>query len=227
MPLNYQNGKIYCIRSYQTDDIYIGSTTRPLSERKSGHVRKYARWQNGHKDYTSSFELLKYDDHYIELVEYFPCNSKEELHKREGEITRETENCVNKLIAGRNAKEWYQENKEIIKNKVKIYRRENKEKIKQRSQLYYAKNKEQINEKRRDFYSENKEPFSITAKKYYQENKEIIKQKSKENYEKNKEKLYEKYKCECGSTLTKGGQRRHEKTKSHIKWLEAQEDIIE
>ena len=24
--VNYQQGKIYCIRSHQTDDIYIGST---------------------------------------------------------------------------------------------------------------------------------------------------------------------------------------------------------
>ena len=34
---NYQNGKIYKIHSYQTDDIYIGSTTNTLSRRFSEH----------------------------------------------------------------------------------------------------------------------------------------------------------------------------------------------
>jgi hypothetical protein len=31
----YQHGKIYTIRSFQTDKFYIGSTTQPLSKRLS------------------------------------------------------------------------------------------------------------------------------------------------------------------------------------------------
>ena len=37
---NYQNGKIYCIRSHQTDNIYIGSTTQKLCVRMAEHKRK-------------------------------------------------------------------------------------------------------------------------------------------------------------------------------------------
>ena len=29
---NYQNGKIYCIRNYINDEIYVGSTTQALSK---------------------------------------------------------------------------------------------------------------------------------------------------------------------------------------------------
>ena len=34
---DYKNGKIYCIRNNITDDIYIGSTTQPLSKRMVCH----------------------------------------------------------------------------------------------------------------------------------------------------------------------------------------------
>ena len=35
--MDYKNGKIYCIRNTIDDDIYIGSTTQPLSKRMVGH----------------------------------------------------------------------------------------------------------------------------------------------------------------------------------------------
>ena len=50
-----------------------------------------------------------WDNWYIELFENFPCNSKEELNKREGEIIREI-GTVNKTIAGRTHKEYYETN---------------------------------------------------------------------------------------------------------------------
>ena len=103
--MDYQNGKIYCIRSNQTDDVYYGSTTQPLYKRLSSHKNKFKMWKTQNHHFITSFEILKYDDAYIELVENFPCNSIEELHKREGEIIRANE-CVNKRIAGRNKKEY-------------------------------------------------------------------------------------------------------------------------
>ena len=68
----------------------------------------------------SSKIILQYPDVYIELIELFPCNSKEELNKKEGEHIR-TNNCVNKLIAGRTDFEYRKENKEQIKHKMKEY----------------------------------------------------------------------------------------------------------
>ena len=119
--VNYQNGKIYVLRSYQTDDVYIGSTTKRLCDRKSGHRVFYKRWINGKsRIYIASFKLSQFDDMYIELVENFPCNSKEELLKREGEVIRATPNCVNINIAGRTDKEYYQDNKEQLKAKNKV-----------------------------------------------------------------------------------------------------------
>ena len=100
---DYKQGKIYSIRSYKTDKVYIGSTTQPLHKRLYEHKRHYNRWLNGKYGCNSCYEIIKYGDAYIELVEYFDCKSKNELEKREGEIIRSID-CVNKMIAGRDKK---------------------------------------------------------------------------------------------------------------------------
>ena len=115
--VNYKNSKIYTIRSHHTDKIYIGSTCNELRKRLHQHKYKYKYYLNGKYHYTSSFEIVKYDDAYIELYEYYPCNNKVELLKREGELIRKLD-CVNKQIAGRSNKEKC---KEYYKtNKIKI-----------------------------------------------------------------------------------------------------------
>ena len=45
------------------------------------------------------------DNFYIELVENYPCNTKEELMAREGHYIRERA-TLNHMIAGRTEKEW-------------------------------------------------------------------------------------------------------------------------
>jgi hypothetical protein len=120
---NYQNGKIYVIRSHQTEQVYIGSTTQSLAKRMYGH-------RNG-KNKCSSYEIIKYTDNYIELIEEFPCNNKMELLRREGELVRATDNCVNKQIPGRTLKQYYQDNSENLNQRQKQYNRDNADKIKQ------------------------------------------------------------------------------------------------
>ena len=131
--MEFQNGKIYTIRSFQTDKYYIGSTNqKTLSQRLSKHKSNYKFWlRNNDMDYTTSFEILKYDDYYIELLELYPCNLKAELHKREGELIRlHKDSLVNKYIPCRTLKEYLIENNQKIKDCNAIYRVENKQKIK-------------------------------------------------------------------------------------------------
>ena len=121
MVVDYKLGKIYALRSHETDDIYIGSTAQKLlSTRLGGHKRNYKRWLNGKDNYTTSFELIKYDDCYIELLQEYPCENRHQLCKKEGEYIRKM-NCVNKLIAGRTNREWHQDNKENIQEYQKQY----------------------------------------------------------------------------------------------------------
>jgi hypothetical protein len=117
---NYQEAKIYAIRSNLTDKIYIGSTCQPLSKRFYAH-KKF-------DDHSySSKEIIHLGDSYIELIENYPCSGRDELNKREGHHIR-SNNCVNKKIAGRirkeSMKEYYENNKDKLKENMKLYNKE-------------------------------------------------------------------------------------------------------
>ncbi len=105
----YENGKIYTIRSPRTDKFYIGSTCNPLSKRFYQHKSKCKEFQKDNTSkgtYITSYEILIYHDAYIELLELYPCKSKIELTKREGQLIRENKNnVVNKVVNGRTPKE--------------------------------------------------------------------------------------------------------------------------
>ena len=87
----YQEAKIYAIKSHLTDKIYIGSTIKKLNYRMNTHKH----WSNT----CSSKEIINHGDAYIELIELYPCNNKEELHKREEEVMKQyINNLVNKQM---------------------------------------------------------------------------------------------------------------------------------
>jgi hypothetical protein len=137
---NFANGKVYAIRSHLTNEIYIGSTTQTLAQRIGKHRTCYRLWvADNSKTYYTSFEILKHGDAYIELLELVPCSCKAELHRREGELIR-ANTCVNKRIAGRSQKQYYQDNAEHYKQRMKQYNQDNKEYIKQ----YYQDNADHI-----------------------------------------------------------------------------------
>jgi len=190
--MDYKNGKIYAIRSHQTDEIYIGSTTQSLSKRFSNHKSKYKLYLDGNlKKYLTSSKILQYDDAYIELFEEYPCDNKIMLNKREGEIIR-LNNCVNKCIAGQTSKEqkreYYEKNKDKMREKQKEYWKQNKDKMREYCKEYYEQNKEQIKDKNTEYREQNKEKIKDKNKKYYEQNKEKIKEQKREYYEQNKEK---------------------------------------
>ena len=158
--VNYQKGKIYTIRSRNSDKVYVGSTCNELRKRIYEHKKDYRYWVNGKPKYVSSFEVLNDGNCYIELFEKCPCNSKAELKRREGEVMRSIE-CVNKVIAGRTRKEYEEEHKE---QKKKYYKER------------YQKNKEEYNKKQKEWRENNKKKI----KEYYQKNKEEYNKKQKE-----------------------------------------------
>ena len=111
----YHRGKVYAIRSHQTKNIYIGSSIGRLSERLSKHKCDLKRYITGKgSNYIRSYEVVKFQDCYIELIEEVKANNKMELTRREGQIIRETLNCINKYIAGRTQAEYQQDNREVI-----------------------------------------------------------------------------------------------------------------
>jgi hypothetical protein len=131
---DYKNGKIYTIRcKIDASLIYVGSTTEKLSIRMAKH--RY----DSKKSHTLPFykQIKDWNDWYIELYEDFPCERKEQLEKREGEIIRDIGN-LNKIIPG--SKE--QKNEEY----GKTYYQQKKEYFQQYGMEYYKQNKEKIQE---------------------------------------------------------------------------------
>ena len=109
MPVNYQEAKIYKIIDMTSDDIYIGSTCEPtLARRLAGHVRNYKTYLKGKCNFVTSFKIIQKGNYDIQLIEAFPCNSKDELHSREGYHIKNND-CINKVIAGRTIKEYKKE----------------------------------------------------------------------------------------------------------------------
>ena len=120
--VNYENAKIYKLVCNKTGLIYVGSTCqRLLCKRLSGHVANYKQWKNGKYNYVTSFKIIENNDYYMELLEAVLCSGFDELAKKERHYI-DSIDCVNKCIAGRTIKQYYEDNKEVIeiKRSVKI-----------------------------------------------------------------------------------------------------------
>jgi hypothetical protein len=85
----FKNSKIYIIRSRQTSKFYIGSTTNSnLVKCLRLHKEGYTHYINKKPNYVyiPSFDVVKYDDCYIELLEDYCCFSRLQLNKRVFEL---------------------------------------------------------------------------------------------------------------------------------------------
>ena len=108
---DFKNGKIYKLWIFESDEMYIGSTTQTLG-------RRLAKHKNSHNNCASKTLFAKSENVMIELLELHPCENKMYLNKKEGEYIRKLD-CINKVIPGRTNTEWKADNKEIISEKLK------------------------------------------------------------------------------------------------------------
>jgi hypothetical protein len=180
---DYSKGKVYTIRC-KTDNtlIYVGSTTQTLAKRCGEH-KLHSRSEKRQNNLLYKTINNNWEDWYIELFEECPCENKEQLNRREGEIIRLIGN-LNSRIEGRTKQEYYQDNREKIIEAVKEYSINNKEARKE----YRQNHQEEINERRKIYYEEHKEEISAKRIAYYHEvqckDKEYIRMKNRENYAK-------------------------------------------
>ena len=203
MPPNFANAKIYCIRSHQTDKVYIGSTTQTLAQRFGKHKHL--------TNSCSSSQILQFNDAYIELLEEFPCANKMQLNKREGELIR-LHNCINKNIAGRTPSEYQEEHKTEIKEQKKQYYVDNKQEILEQNKQYRGEHKTEIKEQRKQHYVDNKQEILEKKKQYYVDNNQEILEHSKQ-----------KYNCCCGGRYTNAHKNRHFKSPKHLTFINSLE----
>jgi hypothetical protein len=130
----YAKAKIYKVVDKAYTMCYYGSTTQQLSRRMNCHRDHYKLFCEGRFGRRLSvfdiFDTRGVDDCKIELVEECPCDSKEQLNKREGFYIQSNE-CVNKRIAGRTGAEWLSANPEKMKIYKARWRSANPEKVKE------------------------------------------------------------------------------------------------
>jgi hypothetical protein len=109
----------------------------------------------------SSTQLTEHPDAYIELIEEYPCDTKEQLNRREGEIIRATPTAVNRQIAGRTEKEkahdYYMAHKEAVDEKNRLWQINNREKRAEHTRAYRERKKLQSQKKSEQTIEQNGE----------------------------------------------------------------------
>jgi hypothetical protein len=172
----------------QTGMIYIGSTAEAmLSNRISGHRQGYKAYvqQEIEKNYVpvvgakkkarvsncKSFKIVEIGDFEYDTIEYFECNSKRELGKRERHYielykAKYGNLCVNKNIPTRTAKEYNEDNKVYIAECAKKYKIEHKVQIAEYRKKYGSVHKVHSAECKKKYNEENKALIAEYQKKY-------------------------------------------------------------
>lgn len=116
-------GKIYIIRFYNSNEVYIGSTMDNINNRFYKHQYNYKTSINKliNNNYNSNWDVC-----YIELLEEIECNNINELRYHEGNIIKKYKSddnyiCINKNISGRDNKQYYHDNRNTIIDKTNKY----------------------------------------------------------------------------------------------------------
>ena len=139
----YEHGKIYKIVDNGYNKCYVGSTCESLSQRMARHRKDYSRYLK--ETYPTVITVFLIFDEFgienckIDLIETYPCRTKEELLQREGHYIQTLE-CVNKTVVGRSK----EEKKEIRKSKRREEYFTNKDNVKEKAKEYYQNNREYI-----------------------------------------------------------------------------------
>lgn len=128
-----QTGRIYCLRSPNTDKIYVGSTFCNPKLRFIHHRLALEYFTAGRTAKKSTaYEIMGAGEAYIDVLKTFVGISKKQLRRHEGETIQSMENCVNKLIPGRTRHEHYMATRDLAKAKEKsreYYQTEGKRQI--------------------------------------------------------------------------------------------------
>ena len=117
-----ENAKIYVIRNHSNDLVYVGATTQRLSSIMSRHRYNAMTAKQKRKLY-NAIRSIGPDNFYIELLEAYPCQSREELSTRNGHWIRTLDsynNGYNGKIENRKMSKWCNEYEVVEDDKTKI-----------------------------------------------------------------------------------------------------------
>ena len=208
---DYQKGKIYKLVGGGLT--YYGSTTVPLSRRKSNHHTGYKLWKSGNRRCVASsqiFDKCPYEEVDIVLVELYPCNTEEELRDRERYYIENNECVNNEVIPTRTKKEqetqWRLANKEAVKERAARWRLANKERLLEKEHQYRELNREKINSVQKKYRASHNQSLRERQKKYRELNSEKLRIEREKPYH-----------CQCCDVVIKSAYKfRHNRSNAHL-----------
>jgi hypothetical protein len=95
-----------------------------LNDRLSYHRSDYKRYINGEGKYTSSYEIIQYEDARIELIYEGTFDDIKSLRR---DIIKKSSNIVNKNIQGRDTKTYIEDKNDKIKERRDKYYNDKKD----------------------------------------------------------------------------------------------------
>jgi hypothetical protein len=156
-PIDYSKTIMYklCCNDLNITDIYIGHTT-DFKSRKRQHKSNC----NNEKNKNYNFNVYQFirnnggwNNWSMIMIEEYSCSSLLEATKRERELIEELKANLNSQVPSRTIKEYYEDNKDKIKERKKEYYEDNKDKIKEKDKEYYENNKDKIKEKKKERFN--------------------------------------------------------------------------
>lgn len=207
MDFKYVNTIMYMIQHMNDKKlIYLGSTT-DFHKREITHRHDYIKHPT-RKVYKMIYENGGIEKFNFIKIKEFPCKNKKEALEEEQRLIVEYEATMNSCSATSGCetlKEYYQVNKEKIKEKTKAYQEANKDKINEKYRekiicecgIQYS-----YGDKARHFKSKRHIDYLEPPKKRLNDKKN------------------EKFMCECGIQYTHKHKARHSKSKRHIAYLD-------
>tara|TARA_R110000823_G_C15753889_1_gene482188 strand:+ start:116 stop:757 length:642 start_codon:yes stop_codon:yes gene_type:complete len=207
LPIDYSKTIIYKIQHIENEEmLYIGSTTN-FNVRKGEH-KTHSISENSVKKHFKVYQMIRNNGGWemfkmIEIKKY-SCNTLQEALGEEDRVMIELKSNMNSRRAVRTNKQYYEDNKETLKEKQRLYSENNKEKLKLKSLDYRRRNKDELSEKHKIYRNSNYDKLCKKGLEYYAENKE---------------RLLEKNICECGGKYATTHKQTHLRTNKHIKYM--------
>ena len=220
LPMDYSKSIIYKIvcKNPEIKDCYVGSTTN-YDKRKNCHKSNCNN--TNRKGYNSNvYQFIRNNGNWenwdMVEIEKYNCNDKLELYKQERFWLEELNASLNSQIPNRSQKQYREDNKDKIKEKVKEYYEDNKEKIKEKDKQYREDNKDKIKENKKQHYQDNKDKINEKVKCNIC-NKQMNKSSLTRHNKRLHNKIKEKVKCDiCNKIMRSDSLNRHKKNIHNI-----------
>lgn len=187
---DYSKTIIYklCCKDPDVEDVYVGSTTN-FRTRKNEHKSRCNNQSSSHYNF-HVYQFIRehggWDNFDMIQIEEYPCKSKREKEARERYYVEQLKAKLNMKLPQRSKQEYYNDNKEILKEKSREKYNNNKEEYNQRAKKYYEKNRESIMAKVKEYAETNKEKIAESHRKYQDANRERLREYHKQYYQQNK-----------------------------------------